>query len=569
MFSISSAIVVYNLLGIRGSIPIGRKQNGKVGILFLQETKNWYSRISSNSKYENRLLEVKKDLSELNIDADIINATEIQNYPIVFVIDSPSISREHRKILKSYIKNGGHVLITWFSGFYDENLNKSRPFIEEVASVRFKNIINPGEKIFVAPRMLDPITAPLYGKRAEIVLYDSMPLFLTGNTYNDIFPCSWSMLPHKTAGTTPLMFHGFYGNGSFVYTCFPYYSLKDIKGQKKYFQSILTNIYNFLSETSLAVPFPFIDIEHPTIIETDAEYQIENLKRFKHTLEKFNIPGTAFVLSSLINRVPLSALRAKNIEIGSHFTYHVPLTKLKTSQIEQELKKSKRLLEKISGKKVTGFRPPEELIPEQLPELLRKAGYNYLFASAKKTSIYPHTQNGIVIIPRNGNDDFYFMIKFGKLPVKQFLKEETFIHSLDGVYTLSLHTEIGLKDTSFLPSFIEKSKNATFTTCRKIAKRVKLFYGLSTKITVSSDGKSASLKIINKNPESIEKLKVRIFWNRKNISVARAVSEIVGQPLPEVRNYGTYTDITLKKIKPVSSQIFYLSLTSTGKSSPD
>ncbi|WP_022846229.1 polysaccharide deacetylase family protein [Desulfurobacterium sp. TC5-1] len=565
MFSISSTVVVYNLLGVRGSIPIGHRQNRKVGILFLNESQNWYSKVSSKTKYKNRLSEVKEDLLKLNIKSDIIKIEDLKNYPIVFVIDSPSISKEHRKALKEYLKNGGHILITWFSGFYDENFNKVKPIIEEFSDAKFKNIFSPGEKIFVAPKILNPITFSLHGKRAEIVLYDPMPLFSSAQARSSLLPCSWSMLPHKTIGTTPLMFYGFYGNGSFVYTTFPYYSLKDIKGQDKYFMTLLKNIYNFLSEKSIAVPFPFIDIENPTVIETDAEYEIENLKHFENTLRKFRIKGTAFILSSLANRVSSNLLKSKNIEIGSHFTEHIPLTKLKIADIETGLKKSKEILEKLSGKKVTGFRPPEESIPEHLTELLKKTDYRYLLSSAEKTSIYPHMKNGIVVIPRNGNDDFYFTIKSNKLSAEEFLKEESFIHTLNSVYILSLHTEIGLKEQSLLSSFIEKSKNTTFTTCKKIAEKVRLFYGLNTKLTISSNGKAASLKIVNRNPETVKKMKVRIFWNKKGISVVKAVSEIVGQPSPEVKNYQTYTDITLKEIKPASSQIFYLTLASNGR----
>ncbi|NLT94548.1 MAG: polysaccharide deacetylase family protein [Clostridia bacterium] len=87
----------------------------------------------------------------------------------------------------------------------------------------------------------------------------------------------------------------------------------------------------------------------------------------------------------------VAEMAAKGMEIGSHTYSHKDLTKISAAQLEQELAKSKKVLEEITGKPVKFLCYPSGQFNEQVIKESKKAGY--LAAVTTQMGKAAHTQD--------------------------------------------------------------------------------------------------------------------------------------------------------------------------------
>ncbi len=137
------------------------------------------------------------------------------------------------------------------------------------------------------------------------------------------------------------------------------------------------------------------------LITVDLEdwFQVENLRsHFPHScwdrcenrviasthtlLELFNhhsISCTFFVLGWLAERYPtlVKEIAACGHEIASHGYSHVLCSEVPSDELRQDLLKSRKLLEDITGKPVVGYRAPSFSVTPELITLLSDTGYAY------------------------------------------------------------------------------------------------------------------------------------------------------------------------------------------------
>jgi polysaccharide deacetylase family protein (PEP-CTERM system associated) len=109
--------------------------------------------------------------------------------------------------------------------------------------------------------------------------------------------------------------------------------------------------------------------------------------------------ATFFVLGLVAERYPelIRELAAAGHEIASHGYAHVVLSRLSQAEFEEDVAKSKALLERITGEEVTGYRAPEFSIGRDTAwamDSLAKLGFTY------DSSIFP------IRHPRYGIPDF-------------------------------------------------------------------------------------------------------------------------------------------------------------------
>ena len=113
-------------------------------------------------------------------------------------------------------------------------------------------------------------------------------------------------------------------------------------------------------------------------------------------LAETNSKATFFVLGLVAERYPelVRQLIAAGHEVASHGYEHVVLSRLTQAQFEQDIAKSKNLLEQITGMEVNGYRAPEFSIGSTTAwalDSLAKLGFAY------DSSIFPirHPRYGI------------------------------------------------------------------------------------------------------------------------------------------------------------------------------
>lgn len=143
--------------------------------------------------------------------------------------------------------------------------------------------------------------------------------------------------------------------------------------------------------------------EYGQKIEKNTQMRISKLGLLKimKILEEFSIKATFFVTSdfALRNKKLIKDLSKKH-EIASHSLNH-------SSFSNGDIERSKRILEKMIGKKVYGFRMPR--LKEINTEEVKKAGYIYdsslnpTFIPGRYNNLFknrkPHFSNKLLIIP--------------------------------------------------------------------------------------------------------------------------------------------------------------------------
>ena len=87
---------------------------------------------------------------------------------------------------------------------------------------------------------------------------------------------------------------------------------------------------------------------------------VGNTEMILDLFEKYEVKSTFFVLGYIAEQFPdlIKKISALGHEIASHSYAHIDLRKVSKEKFEDDFIKSKNILEKITGKKVQGFRAP-------------------------------------------------------------------------------------------------------------------------------------------------------------------------------------------------------------------
>jgi polysaccharide deacetylase family protein (PEP-CTERM system associated) len=126
-----------------------------------------------------------------------------------------------------------------------------------------------------------------------------------------------------------------------------------------------------------------------------------NLERILELLQSHDTRATFFVLGWVAERYPESIRKLvdQGHELASHGYGHQRVSDLSRPQFREDLDRSKKILEDISGQRVRGYRAPSYSIGEKniwALEVLAETGYEY------SSSIYPirHDHYGFPEAPR-------------------------------------------------------------------------------------------------------------------------------------------------------------------------
>lgn len=126
-----------------------------------------------------------------------------------------------------------------------------------------------------------------------------------------------------------------------------------------------------------------------------------NIERILEIFERINIKGTFFTLGWIAERFPhiIKSVADANHEIASHGYHHIRVTQQTPEQFRDDVTRTKKLLEDITGQPVLGYRAATFSINSKnlwALNVLEESGYAY------SSSIYPinHDFYGMPEAPR-------------------------------------------------------------------------------------------------------------------------------------------------------------------------
>jgi len=140
-----------------------------------------------------------------------------------------------------------------------------------------------------------------------------------------------------------------------------------------------------------------------TILSVDLEYDWEStntksitqvLPRLLDFFDEKDIKATFFVVGKLAEQFPkeIKEIAKRGHEVASHSYSHPYFNQLSSDEIEEEVRKSKQVFDKLNIK-CDGFRAPCGIVPAELGKILKKNKFTY--SSSIIGSWFPGRYNNI------------------------------------------------------------------------------------------------------------------------------------------------------------------------------
>jgi peptidoglycan/xylan/chitin deacetylase (PgdA/CDA1 family) len=221
-------------------------------------------------------------------------------------------------------------------------------------------------------------------------------------------------------------------------------------------------------------PFPYRAAQ---FLEMDTEQGFPNALRFAGMLDKFNIPGTFFLLTSEAKRYPeIVKQLARRHEIAYHGDVHDGFRGQSEAVQSQRMINMQADMKSLLGSidRVTGFRAPLESYDKTTEDLLMKYKLRQHAADPNRSNarvplFYPadkkNNAQSLVVLPRTEFDDIN-LIKAGHN--EKSLISETLINELNqviqmgGLGFISIHTQNFSEDNPLaqaMPTYLEYLNN--------------------------------------------------------------------------------------------------------------
>jgi len=525
--------------------------------------------------YTGKIEDFSKKLQKNGFNFKIITEKDIQNIPqksILIALDTYKVSAQTLKNIKNFIKNGGTFIFNYHFGYFNGHNDFVGPkTIEKLSSLKFiTESIPKTETNFYVTNTLSPLikTNINASKRYDLVLYgkDVIPIFQSDFT-PDLVLSNWeitstpilngSFLKVNQAG---IAWHGFLGKGKWFYFSVPSYVFLDM--DNNLFKLIMNNIISYSNDDFVLAKYPFIDSNKAVFISEDTEYKYENMYPFSLAAKKYGINVTLFCVAKLAQQYPeitRKAAQFPNVEIGSHSYSHTKIMGAPLQKVIMEIKGSKEILEKITGKKVYGFRPPREEIDKTMEKILRESGYKYVMEKTKPFLIPQEIYDNLITIPRHGTDDYIYLMNLDWDKDKilhKIIQETRMLTQIHALYTLSVHTHLlsyksNLSVSENYFKYLTKHPEIKAYKGIELNNRARELPNISFK--KETYGHNIVITIYNKNKNPVKNFSFRIFWPNIKIKTVIPVDLTTKVTLIKENKNRRYSDYRVNKLRPNSA----------------
>jgi len=584
LLSILSGYVIYQLLpniNFNLSFISSQKTPYQIKILFSDTTVNLLNNQGLNpEKYKNDIENLKLKFQKNGFNVKIISENQLaflKKNDILFAPDTYALSNFAKNNIKKFLRNGGNLIFNFRFAYFDENRNfLESSSIEEITNLKKSIDSIPKKKaIFFIQKRISPLNMSNVPFRQDLVVYDALPIFHS-DFIPDIVLTNWSMTStpmiknrYLSIYDDGIAWHGFYGKGKWFYFSFPTYVFLDMKNNE--FKKIFNNIIHFSKDLVTISSYPFIDKKNAVFVSEDTEYKYPYGYNFATLAKQHDINVTLFAVAKLANQykdITKKIASYPNCEIGSHSYSHIKIMGAPLATEKKEIIYSKELLEKLTGKPIYGFRPPREEIDDTMEKLIKQAGYIYVMEKSKPFLLPMKRKYGIITIPRLGTDDYTYLIDtdFNKSQIlNHIILETNFLTSINGVYTLSVHTHllsyksnITVLDKYF--TFLNKHKNLNPMKGKDIATKAILAQHISFNYSATTN-RIISLNISNNNNKKVKNITFRLYI--PNIKILSFTPQTLKYKIKIIKYnpQRRYYDLKINKIPPKTTVTIFIKYT--------
>jgi len=558
-------------------------QNKK--IYFLESTTlfNFYQKNGMDyDGYQNRVSYLKKLAQQDHYSSENIYAkdlSKINKNAILIAPDMMSLSTKEIAQVQSFVKNGGKILFNFTSGFLNKDLKYQKsnlvtqitPLIPDPknSTIRYdKNSTG-----YLTLRLLSPLTKDTLkiGRAHELTIYDSIPLFITPKSLQaDAYLTNWSQtnyinLPNRELkqNESGLIWHGTKGAGKWIYFNFPTYVF--LEGNKVAYAQLFHSMLDYLEDPITIQAYPFIDAKNITFVSEDTEYKFKDLQKFSDTAYKYKIPVTAFCVAQLAQQnseLMKSVSSNPYLEIGSHSYSHSKIVGQSDAKYQKEILGSKQLLEKLTGKKVIGFRPPREEIDNKMLSLLESSGYKFVLNQGENR-LLPYFLHNTLIIPRHGTDDYSYLVNLdwnSTQVLSEIEHQANVLKALNGIYTLSTHTHLMMYGTNIkildgFFNYLHNHNGFNPMNGKMIEQRMEAASHFS--FTYKTTPKKIIVTLSNNGLKDINNLHLQLNVD-SNVVLKNVTSEIIGFKTAIKKDTQDSYILTIKSIQPKSQVLLFI-----------
>lgn len=274
------------------------------------------------------------------------------------------------------------------------------------------------------------------------------------------------------------------------------------------------------------------------VMSVDSEDQFKNAYSLMEIFKKDKIPATFFTVSNLLKAEPELALEAsEEYEIASHTDDHAPMKGKALSYQFDHIQNSRFAIEYLTGKKLTGFRPPEEGFDGTTLNAVLQNHIRYIFGDQHfhRFAPVPIAEGRLTYFPRSSLDDFNLISKNGiyteAQAIQSLYEDHVRIRSLGGAHFLNLHTQIYGKPENWgiIQEFIGKikSENIWKTNFEEMHSWWQSRDNISVSLIEGSFTNEFSLKVVNRNEYAVKDVGVQLSGEWQELSVSQSESRNV------------------------------------------
>ena len=431
-----------------------------------------------------------KELEAIGAEVSVVPSDRIGDARAADVLvlpGSPCVGAPARRAIDLQLSRGKGVILTWLAGVRDGGCRETGwQMVVGLTGASRADTLRARKDAYITVPWGGPLSYDIPpGARLEVLVANHVAL---RHPARDAFWSDFVHNPEPAAGSPLLdaaIVHAEKGAGRVVYWGFDLSRVVASDWNRDVARTLLRNSVAWAAGRALGTVEPWPEGRRvAAVIAQDVEDEFANGRFALDSLRAAGVRGTFFLVSDLAQQnAEIARAMAQHGEIGTHTENHGLLGGTPDSAQRRRLALTQRDLQKRTGRRVAGLRPPEEQFDVETLEAWVAAGGTYVFATNNARSASPEIvsagTSNIVLMGRNSNDDFLSVRKLGrddpKVLAAEYLAAYEKSKQLGGLYLLSYHSQM-LSTAKLVPTIgtvarrLAGDREAWVTTAGEVAR---------------------------------------------------------------------------------------------------